>query len=475
MGIGKFTDDLSRLKKCAQQLENDIRKSILDTGGVDSKRLADCEGRFKSLCCEYESLHKSVFKWGSFWLVWHVLLDAGRFLKIFFPQNTDYWLIERVLIRDKKKIKDHQELVMMQAKLGEISRWISQINEALDKSSRINNINNSLLCFNQIFGLLILILSSFDITATFGFSNFTGTVVELLLLTFSWTISCYAGMKTYGSSWHSVKRSISPGRIDWARFMRGFLYMALLMTGTFAQVLLTTPIAVIWYQWLIAACITVAFIFVQTLTEEIIFRRPILRQENGRGVIFRVIKMSIIFALVHVLNPEYLATTGPLGKLALLSMHFAMGLYWGVLACCSGGIELSWGVHFAMNLFLCIIVGYVPAPLKTIPLITLNHVSTFSLFSKVSTVRQVALIWLSQMIVWGKRIFGIYLFELFFRPKYHVSPVNSCRAPESKDSFSAPKKSRASSKESTQWTSWFSFWGREGSYNKSAGMPACSP
>ena len=42
MGIGKFTDDLSRLKKCAQQLEKDIRKSILDTGGVDSKRLADC-------------------------------------------------------------------------------------------------------------------------------------------------------------------------------------------------------------------------------------------------------------------------------------------------------------------------------------------------------------------------------------------------------------------------------------------------
>lgn len=480
MGIGKFTDDLSRLKKCAQQLEKDIGKSILDTGKVDEKRLADCEARFETLCCEYEILHKSVFKWGSFWLVWHILLDAGRFLKIFFPQSTDYWLIERVLIRDEKKIKDHQDLVEMQALLENMSRMLSQINVQLDDSrSRINNIDNFLLWFKEVFDQLSIspflsILSFLDIKATFGFSNFTVTIVELLLEAIPWTIACYACMKTYGSSWHSFKRSISPGRIDWARFMRGFLYMALFMIGIFAQVLLTTPIAVIWYQWLIAACITVAFIFVQTLTEEIIFRRPILRQENGRGVIFRVIIMSMIFALVHVLNPEFLVITGLLGKLAFLSSFFAMGFYWGVLACCSGGIELSWGLHFASNLFLCIIVGYIPSPLKTIPLITLNRVSTFSQFSKVSTVRQVALIWLSQMIVWGKRFFGIYLFELFFRPKYYVSPVNSCRVPESRDSCSTSKKSGASSKESTQRTSWFSFWKSEGSHNNSPGVQACS-
>ena len=59
-----------------------------------------------------------------------------------------------------------------------------------------------------------------------------------------------------------------------------------------------------------------------------------------------------------------------------------------------------------------------------------------------------------------------YIFELFFRPKYYVSPVNSCSESESCNSFEGRF---CMPKESAQGAGWFSFWAKKDGCNESLG------
>lgn len=528
MGVENITNDLHKLKNNAQELRNDIANNY--TKNTNHTLTISYENRFKDLCQVYKSLYNSVFKRWHYWLIWHILLDIGRFLKVFFPKKPDDWLIKVMLMLNKKKLDVHNKLVAIQALLEQSSEKTHKLNTTLNSSPAktspakkntktteiiegfyyiyqsttlllwmreipgyhnlpIKNlvtaiiIASSLPLFLKGFGVYLVrvkgIVSSVDTKAAFGFSNFTAILLSLLIQSFMWTNTCYRSMKKYffnEPKWHTVKRCISPRRINWERFLRGFLYTSLFMLQSYTQVLLTTPITVIWHQWLLATCITIALLFIQTLTEEIMFRRPLL---NKTDPIFPTVKYAMIFALMHIFNPEFLCISSPLGQLAFMSSYFTIGFYWGATAYFSRGIELSWGAHFANNLFLSIIVGYTPSPIQTLPLITLKFVSQLSMFSQITTTRQVGIIWLQNMIKTGKIYFRIYLLELLFRPKYYVSPINSSDASTPKnrlqDNPKAPKKKKDPVGESTPKANWFSFWKRKNGYHKDTRIHSNTP
>ena len=81
MGVENITNDLHKLKNNAQELRNDIANNY--TKNTNHTLTISYENRFKDLCQVYKSLHNSVFKRWHYWLIWHILLDIGRFLNVF--------------------------------------------------------------------------------------------------------------------------------------------------------------------------------------------------------------------------------------------------------------------------------------------------------------------------------------------------------------------------------------------------------
>ena len=82
----------------------------------------------------YKGLYNSVFKRWHYWLIWHILLDIGRFLKVFFPKKPDDWLIKVMLMLNKKKLDVHNKLVAIQALLEQSSEKTHKLNTILNSS-----------------------------------------------------------------------------------------------------------------------------------------------------------------------------------------------------------------------------------------------------------------------------------------------------------------------------------------------------
>ena len=89
---------------------------------------------------------------------------------------------------------------------------------------------------------------------------------------------------------------------------------------------------------------------------------------------------------------------------------------------------MTWGMHFANNLFLAVLLGYAPSPIVSMPLITIfrgkgSLISNF--FSSIHTFGAVVAIWRQRFLDEVKTWVHIYICETLFRPKYFVPPVNS--------------------------------------------------
>lgn len=114
--------------------------------------------------------------------------------------------------------------------------------------------------------------------------------------------------------------------------------------------------------WLL---IIISFVLLpfQTGFEEIIFRGYLYQ---GFGLLFKsrwlsVFATSILFALMHIMNPEVSAY----GFWAAMSQYFLFGLMFGIIALFDNGIEMSWGAHAANNIFLAIFVTHESSVLQT--------------------------------------------------------------------------------------------------------------
>ena len=146
-------------------------------------------------------------------------------------------------------------------------------------------------------------------------------------------------------------------KVDFKRFMFAFILWSLISVSIFFLEILINPTNYEWNfnfsKFLVLFLISITMIPVQSILEELVFRGYLMQ---GFSVFFesRVLSLlttSIIFGLLHILNPE-------IQKIGygLLIYYVGTGLFFGIVTLMDEGIELSSGFHVSNNLVASLLV-----------------------------------------------------------------------------------------------------------------------
>ncbi|WP_098741776.1 CPBP family intramembrane glutamic endopeptidase [Paenibacillus sp. EZ-K15] len=117
--------------------------------------------------------------------------------------------------------------------------------------------------------------------------------------------------------------------------------------------------------WLGVLIVTAPLILVQSAAEEILFRGYMYRMFRSLrgGVFWSIFITSLIFALIHGVNPEML-NYGIFGPL-----YYLLGAFFlGIVAYHTNGLAAPIGIHFATNIFNTSIWGYGSSTLENMGL-----------------------------------------------------------------------------------------------------------
>jgi membrane protease YdiL (CAAX protease family) len=114
---------------------------------------------------------------------------------------------------------------------------------------------------------------------------------------------------------------------------------------------------------LVLAVISVMLIPFQAAFEEVLFRGYLMQGFAAllRNRWFPLIMTSLLFGLMHSLNPE----VKEFGFLTMMPQYILFGLIFGVITIMDDGIEAAMGAHSANNIFLCIMVTNKSSALQT--------------------------------------------------------------------------------------------------------------
>jgi len=101
----------------------------------------------------------------------------------------------------------------------------------------------------------------------------------------------------------------------------------------------------------------------QAAFEEIIFRGYLMQGFTAilRNRWFPLIMTSVLFGLMHALNPE----VKEYGFLTMMPQYILFGFIFGIVTILDDGIEAAMGAHTANNTFLCIMVTGKSSALQT--------------------------------------------------------------------------------------------------------------
>jgi uncharacterized protein len=109
--------------------------------------------------------------------------------------------------------------------------------------------------------------------------------------------------------------------------------------------------------------ISVVMIPFQAGFEEVLFRGYLMQALGAlvRKRWFPLIVTSLLFALMHCINPE----VKEYGFLTMMPQYILFGLIFGVITILDDGVEAAIGAHTANNAFLCIMVTSKSSALQT--------------------------------------------------------------------------------------------------------------
>ncbi|HUX94134.1 MAG TPA: CPBP family intramembrane glutamic endopeptidase [Bacteroidales bacterium] len=109
--------------------------------------------------------------------------------------------------------------------------------------------------------------------------------------------------------------------------------------------------------------IAVILIPFQAAFEEVLFRGYLMQGFTLLipGRLFPLAATSVMFALMHSLNPE----VKEFGFFAIMPQYLTFGLVFGIITILDDGIEAAIGAHAANNVFLCIMVTQKSSALQT--------------------------------------------------------------------------------------------------------------
>lgn len=109
--------------------------------------------------------------------------------------------------------------------------------------------------------------------------------------------------------------------------------------------------------------ISLLFIPFQAAFEEVIFRGYLMQGFSTilRNRWFPLLMTSILFGLMHALNPE----VKEFGFMTMMPQYILFGLIFGVITILDDGIEAAMGAHAVNNVFICIMVTNESSALQT--------------------------------------------------------------------------------------------------------------
>jgi membrane protease YdiL (CAAX protease family) len=184
--------------------------------------------------------------------------------------------------------------------------------------------------------------------------------------------------------WRTVKQTINgTGSIRWRRFFVSGLVWAII-SGLYLIVYIgiepsnfTLNNASVTLIYLII--ISLLFVPFQAAFEEVLFRGYLMQ---GLAVLVRnrwfpLIITSILFALMHALNPE----VKEYGFMTMMPQYLLFGLVFGIASLIDDGIEVAMGAHTANNIFLCIFVTNSSSALQTSALYVQKNIYPWTEFA----------------------------------------------------------------------------------------------
>ena len=146
-------------------------------------------------------------------------------------------------------------------------------------------------------------------------------------------------------------------KVEWNRIIFSFLLWSVFSILTILTVYYQSPEEYVWnfklIPFLILVLIGTILIPIQTSTEEYIFRGYLMQgfANLARNKWFPLVMTSLIFGLMHILNPE-------VEKMGYIIMvyYIGTGLFLGVITLMDDGMELALGFHAANNLIGALLV-----------------------------------------------------------------------------------------------------------------------
>lgn len=144
--------------------------------------------------------------------------------------------------------------------------------------------------------------------------------------------------------------------------------------------------------------ITVIFIPFQAAFEEVLFRGYLMQ---GFGLVvkrrwFPLIMTSILFGLMHGLNPEI----KEYGFFTMMPQYIMFGIIFAVITILDDGVEAAMGAHAANNAFLCIMVTSESSALQTQALFVQHTIDPWAEFRSMIIMGALVIIILTVIFRW---------------------------------------------------------------------------
>lgn len=169
----------------------------------------------------------------------------------------------------------------------------------------------------------------------------------------------------------------SSNRIRWKRVSFGFFFW-LAMTAIIEYILYVISPEFYTFsfnlkKFIPLVVLSVFILPIQTSFEEIFFR-GYLMQGLGSVLnypIFSLIITSLAFAAVHGSNPEI----SEFGFGIMMTYYIGAGLLLGLVTILDDGLELALGMHFSINFFGALFMGYTGAAIQTDSLFKISELN----------------------------------------------------------------------------------------------------
>ena len=190
------------------------------------------------------------------------------------------------------------------------------------------------------------------------FSSLDKNLLLFLLLLpsfFSFLGLCFVVKKIHSRSLISIITSRK--KIDFNRFKFAFILWSFISMLIFFLEIIINPTDYEWNfnlsKFLVLFLISIIMITVQSILEELIFRGYLMQGFSFyfKSRLLPLLTTSLIFGLLHILNPE-------IQKIGygLLIYYVGTGLFFGIVTLMDEGVEISSGFHVSNNLVASLLV-----------------------------------------------------------------------------------------------------------------------